>query len=161
MLVLLDPGKNPAYLRQMLKQKQQALEEADAAGTAAAGRNSNAGLRALASGLQQQRAKAGSSKQAARAAGTAGGAAALLRQQQQQGWQYLQELCAAGVLHPAELQELQDDESEGSVQGLGAAAGQVLQLQRQKRQHTLVLAEQWFRSHDALMMQSDDDADMP
>jgi hypothetical protein len=160
MLVLLDPGKNPAYVRHMLKQQQQALEEADAAQTAAAGRDSNARLRALASGLQQPRAKAGSSKQAARGAGAAGAAAVLRQQQQQQGWQYLQDLCAAGVLHPAELQELQEDESEGSVQGFGAA-GQVLQLQRQRRQHTLVLAEQWFRSHDALMMQSDDDADMP
>jgi hypothetical protein len=167
MLVLLDPGKNPAYVRQMLNKQQQALEESEAAGTSAAGRESNARLQALAGGSQRQQqqhrqqGKAGNSRQGARGAGGAG-AAEMLRQQQQQGWQYLQELVAAGVLHPAELQELQEeDESEGSVQGFGAA-GQVLQLQRQRRQHTLVLAEQWFRSHDALMMQAaDHDEDMP
>jgi hypothetical protein len=162
MLVLLDPSKNPGYVRQMLNKQQQALEAAEAAEKAAASRDGGAHLRGLAGDAQQQRTKAGSTKAAARRAGPAAPAAMLRQQQQQQqqGWQYLQELCAVGVLHPAELQELQEDESEGSVHGLGAAA-QVLQLQRQRRQHTLVLAEQWFRSHDAMLMQADDDEDMP
>ncbi|WIA31945.1 hypothetical protein OEZ86_002802 [Tetradesmus obliquus] len=160
MLVLLDPSRKPGYVRQALNKQQQALQEAEDAGRAAAKEgSSSAHLRKLAGSVQQQQRKAaGASKGASRAGSAA--YAAMLRQQQQQGWQYLQELCAAGVLQPAELQELQEDESEGSVQGLGAAA-QVLQLQRERRQHTLVLAEQWFRSHDAMLMQADDDEDMP
>ncbi|WIA11814.1 hypothetical protein OEZ85_011904 [Tetradesmus obliquus] len=161
MLVLLDPSRKPGYVRQALNKQQQALQEAEDAGRAAAKEgSSSAHLRKLAGSVQQQQRKAaGASKAAASRAGSAA-SVAMLRQQQQQGWQYLQELCAAGVLQPAELQELQEDESEGSVQGLGAAA-QVLQLQRERRQHTLVLAEQWFRSHDAMLMQADDDEDMP
>uniref|UniRef100_A0A383VF32 Uncharacterized protein n=1 Tax=Tetradesmus obliquus TaxID=3088 RepID=A0A383VF32_TETOB len=162
MLVLLDPSRKPGYVRQALNKQQQALQAAEDAGRAAAkGGSSSAHLRKLAGSVQQQqqRKAAGASKAAASRAGSAA-SAAMLRQQQQQGWQYLQELCAAGVLQPAELHELQEDESEGSVQGLGAAA-QVLQLQRERRQHTLVLAEQWFRSHDAMLMQADDDEDMP
>jgi hypothetical protein len=160
MLVLLDPGRTPGNVRRMLNRQQQAMEAAEAAEAAAAGRNSTAHLRGLASDMLLQHRKAGSSKVARRAGPAV--SAAMLRQQQQQGWQYLQELCAAGVLQPAEVQELQEGEvDEGSVPGLGAAAS-VMKLQRQRRQETLVLAEQWLRSHDAMLMQTDDgDDDMP
>lgn len=133
MLVLLDPAYDASKIKKRQRQQQEAAEPA-----------------APAAGHSRQ-SKAQTSRAPVSTAGRWSG-------------RYLDDMAAAGLLQTREVQEMQQGVRETAevVKGLGVPQ-QVLQLQAERRQRAMHVAEEWFAAHDAMLAHEggDDVEDMP